>query len=340
MVNKYLMHDLEELGIWNTTMENWIKLNNGSIQAIEGIPQHIKDKYKTVWEISQKSIIDLSADRQPFVDQSQSLNLFIENLSFSTFNSMHMYGWKKGLKAVALYRDNCKASQPLSAKGKTTPTETVAVAKVADVAIPKTRHGVTHSFVVGNHKVYLTANHYDDGRLGEIFLKSAREGSMVSGLLDTLARLMSKALQRGESVESLIDSLLNMRFEPWGATDDMDIPFAKSIPDYIARWLGRHFLPLNKQVMLGIIGEDVAKSLEDSTPTNVDADELVTGDTPTQEVPEPVVMSAQATLDMPMKKNGDVVESTAPPCPTCGALMVRNGTCYACRECGTTTGCS
>jgi ribonucleoside-diphosphate reductase alpha chain len=103
VVNKYLMHDLQELGIWDKKIENWLKLNNGSIQSIEGIPQHIKDKYRTVWEIPQKALIDLAAERQPFIDQSQSLNLHIEDLKYSTFSSMHMYSWKKGVKTGCYY---------------------------------------------------------------------------------------------------------------------------------------------------------------------------------------------------------------------------------------------
>jgi ribonucleoside-diphosphate reductase alpha chain len=103
VINKYLMHDLNQLGLWNTETENFIKLNNGSIQNIEGIPEHIKHLYRTVWEISQQHIIDLAADRQPFVDQSQSMNLFIEDLSFSKFNSMHFYGWNKKLKTGCYY---------------------------------------------------------------------------------------------------------------------------------------------------------------------------------------------------------------------------------------------
>jgi ribonucleoside-diphosphate reductase alpha chain len=103
IVNKYLIHDLEEIGLWNKTVENYIKLNNGSIQSILGIPEEIKKRYRTVWEISQKHLIDLAADRQHFVDQSQSLNLFIEDLTFSKFNSMHFYGWKKNLKTGCYY---------------------------------------------------------------------------------------------------------------------------------------------------------------------------------------------------------------------------------------------
>jgi len=112
VVNKYLIKDLVSLGLWNTRIENYIKLNNGSIQSIDGIPQYIKDKYRTVWEISQKCIIDLAADRAPFVDQSQSLNLHVQDLDFNKFNSMHMYGWKRGLKTGCYYLRSQEATTP------------------------------------------------------------------------------------------------------------------------------------------------------------------------------------------------------------------------------------
>jgi ribonucleoside-diphosphate reductase alpha chain len=112
VVNKYLLHDLQQMGLWTETMENWIKLNDGSIQSIEGIPDSLKQKYKTVWELSQKVVIDLAADRQPFIDQSQSLNLFVEDLTFAKFNSMHFYGWSKGLKTGCYYLRSKAATQP------------------------------------------------------------------------------------------------------------------------------------------------------------------------------------------------------------------------------------
>jgi ribonucleoside-diphosphate reductase alpha chain len=260
-----------------------------------------------------------------------------EEVTIEDVEEVYVEAWKKGVKALALYRDNCKSSQPLTVKKKDEEKEPIEqpLPKIQEINMPKTRRGLTHSFIVGNHKVYITANHYNDGRLGEIFLKTAREGSAFSGLMDTLARLLSKALQRGESVDSLVDSLINMRFEPWGPTDDMDIPFAKSIPDYIARWVGRQYLPVEKQVMMGIIGEDVAKALEQVETANVPVNESPEN---LQETPEP--MPIQESLSIGAEHNGDVKESSAPPCPTCGAFMIRNGTCYSCRECGTTTGCS
>ncbi len=349
IVNQSVAPALERLGYGGSEVKvitDYI-LETGKIEGA----LHIKDEHLAIFDCANRcgdgkrfiramAHLEIMAVTQPFISGAISKTVNMpEEVTVEEVEEVYIEAWRKGLKALALYRDNCKASQPLSAKRKEEPAASPTPVKLPEVKMPKTRHGITHSFIVGNHKVYITANHFEDGRLGEIFLKSAREGSMVSGLLDTLARLMSKALQRGESVESLIDSLINMRFEPWGATDDPDVPFAKSIPDYIARWLGRQFLSVNKQVMFGIIGEDVAKSLESTDVTNIDTKDQ-TGETVAEETPEPITLPLQETFHIKMEANGDVVEGSAPPCPTCGALMVRNGTCYACRECGTTTGCS
>lgn len=350
IVNHSVNAALEYLG-YNQTEAKEINehiLENGTV---EGTP-HLREEHLSVFDcaspvgsgvrfIRPMAHVEMMAAVQPFISGAISKTVNMpEGTTVEEVEEIYVETWKKGLKALALYRDNCKASQPLTVKKSPSVGEEDEEAPVArsseprEADMPKTRQGLTHSFVVGNHKVYITANHYADGKLGEIFLKTAREGSAFSGLMDTLARLLSKALQRGESVTSLVDSLLNMRFEPWGPTDDMDIPFAKSIPDYIARWIGRHYLPVEKQIMMGIVGEDVAQSLEQSDITNIDVGAAASA----QEAPEPVPM--QTSLDMVPDKNGDVRDSSAPPCPTCGALMVRNGTCYACRECGTTTGCS
>lgn len=344
IVNQSVVSALEQLGynpVETKEINDYI-LENGTI---EGAPS-LRSEHLPVFDCANKvgngtrfirpmAHVDMMSAVQPFISGAISKTVNMpEEVTVEDVEEVYVEAWKKGIKALALYRDNCKASQPLTVKKKdeeVVEAPQLDLPRLQEVDMPKTRHGVTHSFVVGSHKVYITANHYSDGRLGEIFLKTAREGSAFSGLMDTLARLMSKALQRGETVDSLIDSLLNMRFEPWGPTDDMDIPFAKSIPDYIARWVGRRYLSIDQQVMMGIIGEDVAKALEASDITNIDPE------LDAQETPEPI----QATLEItPNNRNGDVRESTAPPCPTCGALMVRNGTCYSCRECGTTTGCS
>lgn len=346
IVNNSVIAALEHLD-YNQTETKEINdyiLENGTV---EGAP-HLREEHLPVFDCASRvgdgvrfirpmAHVEMMSSVQPFISGAISKTVNMpEETAVEEIEQIYVEAWKAGIKALALYRDNCKASQPLTVKKKDEEKESkeAELLKPQETHMPKTRRGLTHSFVVGNHKVYITANHYADGRLGEIFLKTAREGSAFSGLMDTLARLLSKALQRGESVESLVDSLLNMRFEPWGPTDDMDIPFAKSIPDYIARWVGYHYLPVDRQVIMGIIGEDVAKSLEQSDITNVNVAAVASA----QEMPEP--MPIQTSLDMVPDKNGDVRESSAPPCPTCGALMVRNGTCYSCRECGTTTGCS
>ncbi len=346
IVNHSVSAALEHLG-YNQTETKEINdyiLENGTA---EGAP-HLREEHLPIFDCASRvgngvrfirpmAHVEMMSAVQPFISGAISKTVNMpEETTVEEIEQIYVEAWKAGIKALALYRDNCKASQPLTVKKKDEEKDSkeTELLKPQEADMPKTRRGLTHSFVVGNHKVYITANHYADGRLGEIFLRTAREGSAFSGLMDTLARLLSKALQRGESVESLVDSLLNMRFEPWGPTDDMDVPFAKSIPDYIARWVGHHYLPVERQVMMGIIGEDVAKSLEQSDITNVNVAAVASE----QEMPEPIPM--QTSLDMIPDKNGDVRESSAPPCPTCGALMVRNGTCYSCRECGTTTGCS
>lgn len=350
IVNHSVSAALDYLGYNQTEVKeiNDYILGSGTV---EGAP-HLREEHLPIFDCASRvgngvrfirpmAHVEMMAAVQPFIGGAISKTVNMpEETTAEEIEKIYVEAWRAGVKALAIYRDNCKASQPLTVKKNLLASEEDKEApareplRPRETDMPKTRQGLTHSFVVGNHKVYVTANHYADGKLGEIFLKTAREGSAFSGLMDTLARLLSKALQRGESVESLVDSLLNMRFEPWGPTDDIDIPFAKSIPDYIARWIGRHYLPIEKQVMMGIIGEDVARSLEQSDITNVNVGAAASA----QEAPEPIPM--QTSLDMVPDENGDVRESSAPPCPTCGALMVRNGTCYVCRECGTTTGCS
>jgi len=312
---------------------------------IEGAPS-LKEEHLPVFDcasrcadgkrfIQSMAHVEMMAAVQPFLSGAISKTVNMpEEVTVEDVEKIYVESWKKGLKALALYRDNCKSSQPLTT---TADDETKSTAVQHQVkTMPKTRKGITHNFTVGNHKVYITANVYDDGKLGEIFLMSSKEGSIVAGLLDTLARLMSKTLQSGESVESIIESLINMRFEPWGATDDEFIPFAKSIPDYIARWLAGKFVAPEKRIMLGII--DNSNNGTDKVSDAIEASTADMKSNKEEETPEPVKIQEQ--LNISNKGIADVAESSAPPCPTCGGLMVRNGTCYVCRECGTTTGCS
>lgn len=346
-VNQSVKPSLEKLGY---SKEHTKEITDYILKTgkIEGAPK-LKDEHLAVFDCASRCAdgkrfiqpmahVDMMAAVQPFLSGAISKTVNMpEEVTVEDVEKIYIEAWKKGIKALALYRDNCKSSQPLTTKDDTEEQQGKKIVYKSK-SMPKTRKGITHNFLIGSHKVYIIANTYEDGKLGEVFLMSSKEGSIVAGLLDTLARLISKTLQSGESVESIIESLINMRFEPWGATDDEFIPFAKSIPDYIARWLAREFVSSEKRMMLGIIDDSsVDNTIEEDVVGASIGD--IKSDNGENEAPE--LVKVQESLNMSSKvQNSDVAESSAPPCPTCGGLMVRNGTCYVCRECGSTTGCS
>lgn len=308
---------------------------------IEGAP-NLQSEYLSIFDCASRcgdgerflrpmAHLEMMVAVQPFISGAISKTVNMPNeATVEEIEEMYVEAWKKGLKSLAIYRDGSKASQPLVSKKKDKEGDADYVGKSLDVAshhrdMPRTREGLTHKFSIGGHKVYITANRFTEGDLGEIFITAGKEGSVVSGLLGTIARLSSKMMQEGVPAESIVDSLLNLRFDPWGMTDNPDIPMAKSIPDYIGRWLGKSFLPLDKQVAFGIAdGQVPADETEDDDGLEKTKEE--------KDIHQPVLSNETET-----KKNGG---DHAPPCPTCGALMIRNGTCFACKECGTTTGCS
>jgi len=232
--------------------------------------------------------------------------------------SAYTESWKLGLKAVAIYRDNSKKVQPLSSgSGKGEKKAAAAVAPVQNVVekvvyrpvrrkLPDERRSITHKFSIGGHEGYITVGMYDDGMPGEIFITMAKEGSTISGLMDTLATAISFNLQYGVPLKFLVDKFAHVRFEPSGWTGSQQIPYAKSIIDYIFRWLGAKFL-----------GEEYAVTEAGETPTL-----RATEQSPQQDLPfTPVV-------------------ADAPLCAECGSMMTRNGSCYKCGNCGGTSGCS
>lgn len=247
---------------------------------------------------------------QPFLSGaiSKTVNL-PEDASVETMTQAYVEGWKRGLKALAVYRDGSKRTQPLNA-GKREAENDGAVKALADVIplqlrraervkLPDTRQSVTHKFSIAGHEGYLHVGLYENGQPGEIFLRMAKEGSTISGLMDTIATMTSIALQYGVPLKTLVDKFSNTRFEPSGFTNNPEIPLAKSVTDYIFRYLGNTYLQEAGNV----------------TP-------LKEGASP--EVPEAAVAGG----------------SDAPPCPECGAITVPNGACYKCNNCGATTGCS
>ncbi|MBN2585097.1 vitamin B12-dependent ribonucleotide reductase [Patescibacteria group bacterium] len=320
---KYLGYGADEIAL----IKQYV-LDNGKI---EGAP-HLHEEHLAIFDCANKcgdgerfiralAHVEMMAAVQPFLSGAISKTVNMPNeATIEEIEEIYLESWRKGLKALAVYRDGSKSSQPLTTRkdGTTSPLQIPTRTR----EMPRTRAGLTHKFSIGGHKVYITANRFEGGDLGEIFVTAGKEGSVVNGLLGTIARLSSKMLQEGVGADTIIDSLLNLRFDPWGITDNPDIPMAKSMPDYIARWLGKEFLPLDRQVAMGLIDVS-AKLLHEDTNYHHEP-----------EVEQPVLSINQE------ESNSKLGIKYAPPCPTCGALMVRNGTCFSCRECGTTTGCS
>jgi ribonucleoside-diphosphate reductase alpha chain len=246
----------------------------------------------------------------------------------------YIESWKVGLKAVAIYRDNSKRSQPLSAAGQKKdekkaepatmePIQRELFARMQREKMPVERASVTHKFSVGGHEGYITVGMYEDGRPGEVFMKMSKEGSTLSGMVDGLALTISLGLQYGVPLKVFVDKLLNTRFEPSGITANPNIRFVSSVLDYIARWMGGRFISTDYLKLNG--GSHVenaataapAAVLPAMTQANLDA--------------------TQAALSTPKLSNA---HEGAPTCSECGMLMVPNGACYKCENCGSTSGCS
>lgn len=221
-------------------------------------------------------------------------------------------GWQLGVKALAVYRDGCKRTQPLNTSAH---AETAAQpAKPVRRRLPDERPAITHKFSIAGHEGYITVGMFDDGTPGEIFLVMAKEGSTISGLMDAFATSVSIALQYGVPLKSLIDKFSHMRFEPAGFTNNKEIPLAKSVMDYIFRWLASKFLDQEDRARVGVV------------------------EVPHDGVTKPGIRRATATTveeRFPFRLQED-----APSCAECGALMIRNGACYKCLNCGATSGCS
>jgi len=327
----YLGYSLDEIKIIKQHV-----LDNGKIEDAPGL----KDEHLPIFDCANRcgdgkrfirpmAHVEMMAVVQPLLSGAISKTVNMpEEATVDEIEKIYVEAWKRGIKALAIYRDGSKASQPLSTKKEGDKDSPLAVS-TRHQKMPRTREGVTHKFSIGGYRIYIIANRFENGELGEVFIIAGKEGSIVSGLLGAVARLCSKTLQEGASAESIVDSLLNLRFDPWGVTDNPDIPMAKSIADYVGRWIGKNFLPLDKQVAMGIIGKQDKKNKES------DEKEMLEKEKSSEETTEQPVLSVSNEEDK--TANG---YKYAPACPTCGALMVRNGTCFACPECGTTTGCS
>ncbi len=263
---------------------------------------------------------------QPFISGAISKTINMpETSTVDDILSAYREGWQMGLKAVAIYRDGCKRSQPLSTKKEEIGAglEAVVDARARDgvsrVKLPDERAAITHKFSINGHEGYLTVGLYENGQPGEIFLTMAKQGSTVSGLVDAFAILISIALQYGVPLKTLVDKFSHTRFEPSGFTKNPEIPMAKSITDYVFRWLASKFLSSVEQQQVGVIMRD---------PPVVSGSEGEAADVGPRSIPDAAM---QATF---------LNSQDAPSCHACGSIMVRNGSCYKCLDCGETSGCS
>ncbi|HLU74138.1 MAG TPA: vitamin B12-dependent ribonucleotide reductase [Nonomuraea sp.] len=293
--------------------------------------------------------VRMMAATQPFLSGaiSKTVNL-PESATVDDIEQVYMEGWRLGLKALAVYRDNCKVGQPLSAGGKKDEKKDEPEVRVVEVArptrrrMPSQRPSTTTRFTVGGAKGYMTASTYPDDGLGEVFLKMSKQGSTLAGVMDAFSVAISIGLQYGVPLETYMSKFVNMRFEPAGMTDDPDIRMATSVMDYIFRRLALDHLPYEERAALGIFsaaeraaqerGEDPAALEEtvESLAQSAPIEKAPAGEAPKQESGK-----EQRTLESHQRYTAD-----APLCMTCGTKMRPAGSCYVCEGCGSTSGCS
>jgi ribonucleoside-diphosphate reductase alpha chain len=321
--------------------------------TIEGAP-HILDAHLTVFDCAFKAQngtrsihymghLKMMGAVQPFISGAISKTINMPSAaSVDEIELAYHEAWKLGLKAVAVYRDGCKRSQPLSTgKDKEKLTDLGVTPTAVRRKLPDERESITHKFSISGHEGYITVGKYEDGTPGEIFITMAKEGSTISGLMDSFATMTSLALQHGVPLNFLVDKFTHTRFEPSGFTKNPEIPMTKSIMDYIFKWLATKFLDRESQAHAGVIlREDAApvvtKPVPNVAPLTKEDATFVTS------LATPSVIAAPKDADGPNTRNTGTFryQQDAPSCSDCGSIMVRNGACYKCLNCGSTSGCS
>jgi ribonucleoside-diphosphate reductase alpha chain len=267
---------------------------------------------------------------QPFISGAISKTVNVpKDATVDEIMQAYIQSWKLGAKAISVYRDGSKRTQPLNTSKDRTAAEIAQQAAVQLVRQPvrrrlcDERRALTHKFDIAGHEGYITVGLFEDGTPGEIFLVMAKEGSTISGFADAFAQAISYALQYGVPIALLVDKFSHVRFEPSGMTKNPEVRFAKSIVDYIFRWLASKFLSPEAQFHAGVNG----RKLEEGADT---ARGLAA------EVPSPAATAAGSPTSFSTIQN----QEDAPPCSTCGAIMIRSGACYKCVNCGSTSGCA
>ena len=369
IVNQTVPAALRKLGYTDETSEAIVEFiaANGHVIDAPGLkPEHYEvfDCALGARSIAPMGHVRMMAACQPFLSGaiSKTVNL-PEEATVEEVEEVHFQAWKMGIKALAVYRDNCKVGQPLSdgkAKKKDAPLE--AVAEPVRKRLPKARPSTTTSFSVGGAEGYMTAGAYADGALGEVFLKLGKQGSTLAGVMDAFSIAVSIGLQYGVPLETFVEKFTNLRFEPAGMTDDADIRMAQSMMDYIFRRLALDYLPFEQRSAMGLYtaseraaaldngGEyaPIASADTPKAPAAVAAPAAVKA-----EAPKPVAVKIEAAPAQPLAStpvqtigsSSDLLESMgiksdAPLCMTCGVKMRMSGACFVCEGCGNTSGCS
>ncbi|MCG0285673.1 vitamin B12-dependent ribonucleotide reductase [Streptomyces sp. PSAA01] len=365
IVNNTVPKALKRLGYQEEQIEAIVAhiADHGNVIDAPGLkPEHYEvfDCAMGERSISPMGHVRMMAAAQPFLSGAISKTVNMpESATVEEIEEIYFEGWKLGIKALAIYRDNCKVGQPLSAKKKEEKAQVEPeVEKVVEYRpvrkrLPKGRPGITTSFTVGGAEGYMTANSYPDDGLGEVFLKMSKQGSTLAGMMDAFSIAVSVGLQYGVPLETYVSKFTNMRFEPAGMTDDPDLRMAQSIVDYIFRRLALDFLPFETRSALGIhSAEERQRHLEtgsyepsddemdveglaQSAPRHVEAPKSSTSQPRTTSESAREAHSSTELVEIQLGMNAD-----APLCFSCGTKMRRAGSCYLCEGCGSTSGCS
>ena len=366
IVNQTIPRALRKLGYTDETVEAIVEYiaEHGHVVNAPGLKSEHYEVFDTA--MGQRAIkpmghVRMMAAVQPFLSGaiSKTVNL-PESATVEEIADVYLQGWKLGLKALAVYRDNCKVGQPLSDAKKTeekapaAAVETKVEYRPRRTRLPKSRTGKTTSFSVAGAEGYMTSGQYDDGGLGEVFLKLGKQGSTLAGVMDAFSIAVSIGLQYGVPLSTFVQKFTNLKFEPAGMTDDPDVRMAQSIMDYIFRRLALDYLSFDERAELGIYtaseraryvetgsylsDEDEAGLIESEALKNDAGDDLRIDEAgPVQ----PALVTAEpvtSTADLLASLTGLKVD--APLCLTCGTKMRPSGSCYACEGCGSTSGCS
>jgi ribonucleoside-diphosphate reductase alpha chain len=337
IVNKTVPMALGELGYAPSEVEEIVAFIDER-NTIVGAP-YVKSEHYPVFDcaIGEGAVhygghVKMMGAIQPFISGAISKTVNMpEQVTVDDVAQVYLDAWRLGVKAIAIYRDNCKVAQPLSGKGEKAQPALGPAGGMGVVAAPKRRRlpddrtEVGRKFRVGEYEGYIHVGVYDDGTPGDIFVDIAKEGTTLAGLMNSFMIAVSLGLQYGVPLEVYVSKFAHMRFEPSGLTNDPDIRAAKSIVDYVFRWMGKKFLTVDQQEEIGILSPEVRARL--SAAYAAGAPEAPSLDPPGYEHPTP----GQTAL---FNAHEDAIE-----CSRCGGRMVRAGTCYTCRDCGTSTGC-